>query len=146
MTQPILPASVVVQRRVEWADTDAAGHQHNTAVLRWLEEAETVLHERLGIAERTFGRTPRVRIEVDFTGRLWFRDIVTIRLAVDRVGTSSLTYTFEMTQGDREAARGRMVVVNADPSEAGSRPWPEDIRAALTGAGPQQGEYLSTTP
>jgi len=37
------PASVVVDRRVEWQDTDAAGHYHHSTVIRWVEAAEAVL-------------------------------------------------------------------------------------------------------
>lgn len=139
------PASVEVRRRVEWSDTDAAGHHHNTAILRWLEEAETVLHERLGIVEQTFGRTPRVRIEIDFTERLYFRDIVVIRLAVAAVGRTSLTYSFEVARDETVAARGRLVIVNAAAGE-GAEPWPAELRKALAQSGPQPGEYLSGTP
>ena len=139
------PASVEVRRRVEWADTDAAGHHHNTAVVRWLEEAETVLHERLGIVEQTFGRTPRVRMEIDFTERLYFRDIVVIRLAVAAVGRTSLTYSFEVARDETVAARGRLVIVNAAAGQ-GAEPWSDELRRALAQAGPQPGEYLSGTP
>src|SRR5215207_7249717 len=82
------PASVRVQRRVEWAQTDAAGHHHWSSVLGWAEQAETVLHERLGIAHRTFGREPRVHLSLDFSGRLYFRDLVETEITVDRVGIS----------------------------------------------------------
>jgi YbgC/YbaW family acyl-CoA thioester hydrolase len=139
---PARPASIEVRRRVEWADTDAAGHHHNTAVLRWLEEAETVLHERLGIVEQTFGRTPRVRLEIDFTERLYFRDIVSIRLAVAAVGRTSLTYSFEVARGEVVAARGRLIIVNAAAGE-GAQPWAAELRQALAEAGPQPGEYLA---
>ncbi len=141
-SDPAGPASIEVRRRVEWADTDAAGHHHNTAVLRWLEEAETVLHERLGIVEQTFGRTPRVRLEIDFTERLYFRDIVSIRLAVAAVGRTSLTYSFEVARGEVVAARGRLVIVNAAAGE-GAQPWPAELRQALAESGPQPGEYLA---
>ena len=33
-------ASIEVRRRVAWNETDAAGHNHFTAVFRWIEEAE----------------------------------------------------------------------------------------------------------
>jgi acyl-CoA thioester hydrolase len=104
-----------------------------------------VLHERLGIVEQTFGRTPRVRLEIDFTERLYFRDIVVIRLAVAAVGRTSLTYSFEVARDADVAARGRLVVVNAAAGE-GAAPWPDELRKALDQAGPQPGEYLSGTP
>jgi len=53
--------SVVVHRRVEWHDTDAAGHHHHGAVLRWVESAETVLLERRSATElygRSDSKTP----------------------------------------------------------------------------------------
>ena len=104
-----------------------------------------MLHERLGIVEQTFGRTPRVRLEIDFTERLYFRDIVAVRLAVAAVGRTSLTYSFEVARGEVVAARGRLVIVNAAAGE-GAQPWPAELRQALAESGPQPGEYLSGTP
>ncbi|MQA13347.1 MAG: acyl-CoA thioesterase [Pseudonocardiaceae bacterium] len=137
------PASVEVQRRVEWSDTDAAGHQHYTGVVRWLEVAETVLHERLGIAQTTFGRLPKVRIEVDYTDRILFRETVTLSLRVVSAGRSSVRYDFEVRTDRGTAARGGCVCVFSDPAEGGSRPWPAEIREALVTAGPQRPELLT---
>ncbi len=50
------PASVVIERRVEWPDTDAAGHQPHSVVMRWVEEAEAALLERLGSRGCSGGR------------------------------------------------------------------------------------------
>jgi acyl-CoA thioester hydrolase len=136
-----------VQRRVEWADTDGAGHQHFTAVLRWLEEAETCLHERLGIIDRTWGHIPRVHLDVDFTARLYFRDVVEVELRVVEVGRTSLRYAFSVRRGPDLAAHGAVVVVHCDPDDtAGGTPleWPQDVRAALTSAGEQPREVLGT--
>ena len=41
-------ASIVMERRIEWPDTDASGFYHNSAVVRLLETAETLLLDRLG--------------------------------------------------------------------------------------------------
>ncbi len=137
-----------MQRRVEWADTDGAGHQHFTAVLRWLEEAETCLHERLGIIDRTWGHIPRVRLEVDFTARLYFRDVVDVELRVLEVGRSSVRYAFSVRRGQDLAARGSMVVVHCDSDPARGQPqeWPDDVRAALTTGGEQLPEVLGANP
>ncbi|MHA6780859.1 acyl-CoA thioesterase [Pseudonocardia saturnea] len=132
------PARVTIRRRVEWAQTDAAGHHHWTAVLHWAEQAETVLHERLGIAERTFGREPRVNASVDFTARLYFRDAVDVAIAVKQVGGSSARYAFEVTRDGETAARGTLVTVLVDPGTGRPSPWPDDMRAALTGGGAQR--------
>src|SRR5207247_4665598 len=44
-------ASIVVQRRIEWSDTDASGAWHNSAAFRFLEVAETALLDSLGILD-----------------------------------------------------------------------------------------------
>jgi len=120
---------------VEYSDTDASGHYHNGAVVRWSEAAEAVLHARLGIAKRTFGFTPRVRLEVDFRERLYFLDDIDIDLEVIHVGRTSLRYTFQVRRGETVAVRGQLVTaylpLNADRAE----PWPDDIRWALTEGG-----------
>lgn len=136
------PARVRVQRRVEWAQTDAAGHHHWSSVLHWAEEAETVLHERLGIAHRTFGREPRVHLSMDFSGRLYFRDLVEIEIWVREVGTSSVRYGFTATRAGESAASGEVVAVHVDLGSGRAQPWPQDIRDALTGGGEQVPELV----
>lgn len=128
-------ASVVIERMVEWPDTDAAGHYHHSSVIRWVEAAEAVLHENLGLPE-LFGRVPRVRYEVDYLARLWFRDRVRVELAVAEVGTTSVRYAFEVRRGEEVAARGVMVCVNSDPAAdpPATTPWSEEVRTALTTA------------
>src|SRR6266542_5067272 len=88
------PASIVVQRRIEWPDTDASGLYHNTAAFRFIEVAETALFERLGFLDDVYGRLPRAHIEADFLLPLRFRDVVDIDLTVKAVGQSSATYRF----------------------------------------------------
>lgn len=65
-TRQAQPASLVVQRRIEWPDTDASGWWHNTAGFRFIEVAETALLERLGILDDVYGRLPRVHISADY--------------------------------------------------------------------------------
>lgn len=68
--------SVTIRRRVQWIDTDAAGIWHHSLATRWAEEAEAELHRELGIIDETFGATPRVRTEFDFSDPLRFDDEV----------------------------------------------------------------------
>lgn len=128
---PHLP-SVVVERRVEWPDTDAAGHYHHSTVVRWVEAAEAVLLRRLGLAH-LFGSTPRVHFEADYRARLWFGEAVRIELGVAKVGSSSLTYVFTV-HGEEgvEAASGRMVIAHSAARATGTTPWPADVREVLT--------------
>lgn len=138
-----LPPSVVVERRVEWTDTDAAGHYHHSTVVRWVEAAEAVLLHRLGLSH-LFGSTPRVHFEADYRARLWFGDAVRTELKVTKVGSASLHYAFTV-RGEQggEAATGRMVIAHSAAHATGSTPWPADVRERLGTAGPQEPELLT---
>jgi acyl-CoA thioester hydrolase len=117
-------------------DTDAAGHHHNTAVMRWVESAEAALMRERGLAGY-FGSAPRVRHEVDFESRLWFGQEVTATVVLERIGTSSMAFTYEVWGGEFDgrprarAAKGRYVTVHVPEGAESSRPWPEEWRSAL---------------
>jgi acyl-CoA thioester hydrolase len=135
---PNLPG-VVVERRVEWGDTDAAGHYHYSAVQRWVEAAEAVLLRRLGL-DHLFGSIPRVHFEADYRERLWFGESVHTEVRVVKVGSGSLHYAFEVRGAGGVAATGRLSVVHCAARATGSVPWPDDVRAKLTAGGTQAPE------
>jgi 2-aminobenzoate-CoA ligase len=135
------PASIRIQRRIEWSDTDASGHWHNTAAFRMIEWAETALFERLGILDDVYGHLPRVHISADFKSLLGHRDLLDITLAVAEVGRSSVTYDFSIERDGRECVRA-VVVTALRTSEGESRPWPEEYRRLLATSGPQAPELL----
>ncbi|MEV8311139.1 thioesterase family protein [Streptomyces flavidovirens] len=135
--------SVVIERRVEWQDTDAAGHYHHSTVVRWAEAAEAVLLRRLGLAH-LFGSTPRVHFEADYRARLWFGEAVRTELLVTKVGTSSLHYAFTVRgEGGEVAATGRMVIAHSASRATGPTAWPDEVRELLTKAGPQAPEVFT---
>jgi acyl-CoA thioester hydrolase len=123
--------SVVVHRKVEWHDTDAAGHHHHGAVLRWVEMAEAELLRQRGVSD-LFGRIPRVHYEVDYRERLWFGQDIQIHLAVAKLGQRSIRYEFEVRSGETVAAAGHMVIAMAVPDSPRAVPWSPEVRAALT--------------
>jgi 2-aminobenzoate-CoA ligase len=137
------PASITIQRRIEWSDTDASGHYHNTAAFRMIEWAETALFERLGLLEEIYGTLPRVHISIDFKRLLYFRQIVDISLAIAEVGASSLTYDFKIERDGELCVRAEVVTVllNADGSK---RQWSDDHRKLLLESGVQPSELLIT--
>ena len=132
------PARAVHRSRVEWMDTDAAGHHHNTAVVRFVEAAEATLMRERGVTGY-FGAAPRVRYEVDFASPLWFGQEITTTLVVERMGTSSLAFRFEVwgeatdQHPRRLAASGRYVCVHVPRGERESAPWPAAWLTALVG-------------
>ncbi len=138
------PAAIVVQRRIEWPDTDASGNYHNTAAFRLIEVAETALLERLGLLADVYGRLPRAHLEADFLAPLVFRDLVDVHLRVAAVGVSSITYAFEMARHGELAVRGRAVAVLLAEARGKPVPWPEEHRRLLLSAGPQAPERLVT--
>src|SRR6185295_237508 len=98
------PARVVLRRRIEWMDTDAAGIYHWTTVFRLAEAAEAALHTALGIAEFTFGATPRVAVEATFARPLRFNDPVDVELAVTALGRTSVEYRLAVRADGATAA------------------------------------------
>ncbi|HJX78440.1 acyl-CoA thioesterase [Glutamicibacter sp.] len=125
-----------LQRTIEWVDTDAAGHQHNSAIMHFVEAAEAKLFRDAG-ADSYFAMAPRVRQEIDFSAKLFFGQEVTAAVRVERIGTSSMTFGFKVwghphqERGLVLAAEGKFVTVCAPPSGEGAAPWPREILAAL---------------
>ena len=74
---------------VRWRDTDALGHVNHAVFLTYLEEG------RDAFFVQAFGGEPdyvMARIEVDFRAEVRHpQRRVTVRLAVERLGTTSLT-------------------------------------------------------
>ncbi len=136
-------ASIIVQRRIEWPDTDASGNYHNTAAFRFIEVAETTLLERLGLLAEVYGRLPRAHLEADFRRPLVFRDLVDVRLRVAAVGRASITYEFEMTHDGEVAVEGKALAVLLSEARGEPIPWPEEYRRLLLTSGPQPPETLT---
>ncbi len=67
-------------------DTDAAGICHHSTAIRFIGHAELVVHQHLGVVDMTFGATPRVRFEIDFSSPVRFGDDVATTIAVATVG------------------------------------------------------------
>src|SRR6185312_6643551 len=126
------PARVVLRRRIEWMDTDAAGIYHWTTVFRL---AEAALHTALGIADFTFGATPRVAVEATFSRSLRFNDPVEVSLTVTRVGRASVAYSLAIDGEAGRAAQGAVTSVLIDRASGRAIAWPDDVRAALREGG-----------
>ncbi|MEU1180142.1 hotdog domain-containing protein [Streptomyces sp. NPDC005820] len=133
----------VHRTRIEWIDTDAAGIYHNSTVVRLVEAAEASLMHGLGL-HGYFPVAPRVHYEVDFEAPLFFGQDVSTAVELTRIGTSSMTFTFEVWGEEfsgrprGRAAHGRYVTAHIGRDHrggAGSTPWPREWVAALSRAG-----------
>lgn len=129
-------AGTSLDRTIEWIDTDAAGHQHNSAILRFVEATEAKLFRQLG-QNAYFGIAPRVRHETDYRAKLYFGQQVTTAVRIDRVGTSSMSFAFRVWGHPFEgrdvvlAAEGKFTTVCVPQGSESSAPWPPALRAAL---------------
>ena len=104
----------VERRRVAWVDTDAGGRIHFTAVFKWAEAAETELLRRLGILSSTWGDYPRRKAEAEYLKVLRFDDEIEIKLRVDKVGRTSITYAWTIAKEGEAYIKGRHTVVHVD--------------------------------
>jgi acyl-CoA thioester hydrolase len=125
-----------IDRTVEWVDTDASGHQHNSAVMRWVESAEAELFRILDLPEY-FPSAPRVHQAIHYKSKLWFGQRITASVGIQKLGRTSLTYAFEVHgHPHREsaggiAAYGTVTVAHVPSGSPTAQPWPSDIREAV---------------
>jgi len=136
--EEITGARIVARRRLEWADTDAAGHNHFSVAFRWMEEVEHELRRSIGLPTDLTGGIPRVHVEVDYRDRIWFGEEVDITMGVAGVGRTSCRFVWVMERvgGERELLmEGAHVVVHSPDAHGGAVPWPEHIKAALLAGG-----------
>jgi acyl-CoA thioester hydrolase len=116
---------------VRWRDVDALGHVNHAVFLTYLEEGRDAFYTR------TLGGDPLyvvVRLEVDLRAEVRYPDRrVTVRIEVERIGTTSLTTreTIVTPAGDT-AAQARVVTVRWDAERRKPVPWDDADRARLT--------------
>ena len=119
--------------KVRWRDVDALGHVNHAVFLTYLEEG------RDAFFIQTLGGDPSyvvVRLEVDLRAEVRYEDQrVTVRIAADRLGTTSLT-TREtvVTLGGEVAAEALVVTVKWDAENRKPIPFTEAERARLSAA------------
>lgn len=130
------PGHAHVERTVEWIDTDASGHQHNSAVMRWVESAEAELFRRLDLPGY-FPAAPRVQQVINYTAKLWFGQRITATVRVERLGRTSATYAFEVRGHSHPGAQagtaafGTVTVAHVPAGAQGAEPWPDGFRQAV---------------
>jgi acyl-CoA thioester hydrolase len=122
----------VTQSRVAWIDTDAGGRIHFSAAFRWAEAAETALMRSLGLLD-DWADYPRRKVEAEYLAVLRFEDEFELELAPEHIGTTSVTYGWEIRRDGDLCIRGRHPVVHVG---ADGRPTPlsPEARRALAGA------------
>ena len=114
---------------VRWRDVDALGHVNHAVFLTYLEEGRDAFFTRaLGDPAYVV-----VRLEVDLRAEVLLAERrVTVRIEVERLGTTSLTTreTILMSAG-KVAAEARVVTVRWDPGRRKPVPFSAAERAQL---------------
>jgi len=109
------------QRRVAFADTDAAGYAHFSKILCYVEEAEHTLLSDLKIPLMKDGGWPRVHVECDYFLPLTAGDNVEIILIPKETGRTSITWNFSILRDGEDIAHGNVKTVRVNtqgnPSE-----------------------------
>ena len=128
-----MPASIEFKRRLRWADADAAGRLHFPRIFEIVEEAESELLRGIDwpmdVRRRNYD-FPRVHLECRFHRIIALDAPFRLRLAVGKLGHTSIRYDYQVFDaGEELAIEGTMTVVvleNGKPTEI-----PETLRAAL---------------
>lgn len=152
-------------RRVEFRDTDAAGLAHFSAFFVWMESVEHEFWRHLGVplvmpipadpsAEPAISGQPatglsgdgagiiswpRVAASCEYSGAVRFGDLLSVAVAVERVGRTSVRFGFRFRCRDAEVAAGSMTAVRCvlragRPPEP--VPLPDELRERLEGFRP----------
>ncbi len=123
------------ERRMRWADVDAAGILHFPRIFEIVEEAEIELLRKIGwsmfvnLKEFDF---PRVRIECDFKRMIALDALFRLHLTIGKVGRSSIRYDFQAFLETGELAlEGAMTIVLLRNGKLAK--IPQDLRDALEG-------------
>src|SRR5437879_4112154 len=136
------PAFIELKRRLRWADADAAGRLHFPRIFEIIEEAESELLRGIewpmDVRRRNYD-FPRVHVECRFLRILMLDAPFRLRLAVGKLGRTSIRYDYQVFDGGGELAIvGTMTIVvlqNGKPTEI-----PQTLRATLSGQTSETGE------
>lgn len=119
---------------VAFGDTDASGWMHFPNVFRYFEEAEHAFLKSRGVMvfDRAHGGWPRVKVSCDYKRPLLTGDRIEVLLEISRLGSSSLTWNFEVLNPAGElAAFGSVTTVRVN-GEGRPQLITEAEQAALT--------------
>lgn len=120
--------SHVYRTRVAWVDTDASGLIHFTAAFRWAEAAEHDLLRSLG--HESPGGFPRVDVQASYRAPLHFGDELEVRIGVRGLGSTSITYWWDIQHRAALAIEGHHTVVFVDDCGVPT-PLPGELRTQL---------------
>lgn len=118
-----------------WADNDAYGHVNNVVHYAWFDTAVNAWLVEAGLLDIARGDTIGLVVETRcrYFVPLSFPQSAEVGLAVERLGSSSVTYRLGIfAEGEeRAAAEGEFTHVHVDRASREPRSLPEEWRARL---------------
>ncbi len=117
---------------VAFRDTDASGWMHFANIFNHVEIAEHAFLHTAGLLvfDRSRGGWPRVKVACEYKHPLLCGDKIEVQLAIAAVGTSSVTWAFEVINAaGNTAAHGSITTVRVD---AQGRPQALDAHERMT--------------
>ena len=116
---------------VRFRDCDAMGHVNNAVYLTYLEEARFAHWRSLDTGPEVPG-VILARAEIDYRKPAEFGDRLDVRIDLERIGTSSLIYTYviDNQQGER-IAEARSVLVSYDYTAGKPVAVPAEVRRKI---------------
>jgi acyl-CoA thioester hydrolase len=130
----------IYRRRVEFAETDAAGMVHFSVFFRYMEEAEHALWRHAGMdifASRETHSWPRISTSFDFKAPLRFQDEFEVRTEIAAVTRSTIQWAHQLTRGETEIGSGTVTAIYVTKNPDGtmkSAEIPQGVLAALRDA------------
>ena len=119
-----------------WADNDAYGHVNNAVYYQWFDTAVNAWLIEAGLLDIARGDPIGLVAETRcvYFAALAFPQAVEVGLAVERLGTSSVTYRLGVFAegGSAAAAEGEFTHVYVDRASRKPAPLPEEWRAKLS--------------
>jgi len=118
-----------------WADNDAYGHVNNVVHYAWFDTAVNAWLVEAGLLDIDHGDPIGLVVETRcaYFAALAFPQVVEVGIAVEQLGSSSVTYRLGIfTEGEgRAAAEGEFTHVYVDRASRTPSPLPDAWRAKL---------------
>ncbi len=126
-----------VRERVRWRDVDIMGVVHYANYLRFMEAAESEFFRALGfpydvIADELGVWIARVRLECDYRAPAKLDDEITCRAELQKLGGSSMTFSFPVDRADGvRLIDGSLVLAALDRTTLRATRIPKPLADAL---------------
>ncbi len=125
-----------IELRVRYVECDMQGHVFNGHYLTWFDMAHTeALRATVGDYADVVARGIELVVAeatVRYRAPARFDDVLTVAVAFEPLGTTSLTSEFTVTRGEDLVAEGRMRHVCVDATTFAKTPWPQWWKDALS--------------